>query len=44
MCDDICSNCHVPDNPEKMKRLVLLQTPAHEAAEIRRVMAEVRSN
>ena len=44
MRDGTCSNCHVPDNPEKMKRLVLLQTPAHAAAEIRRVMAEVRRN
>ena len=44
MRDGTCNNCHVPDNPEKMKRLVLLQTPAHAAAEIRRVMAEVRTN
>jgi hypothetical protein len=27
-----------------MKRLVLLQTPAHAAAEIKRVMAAVRNN
>jgi hypothetical protein len=39
-----CTTCHVPDNPEKMKRLVLLQTPAHAAAEIKRVMAAVRNN
>src|SRR3989442_13635144 len=39
-----CNTCHVPDNPEKMKRLVLLQTPAHGAAEIKRVMAAVRDN
>jgi hypothetical protein len=39
-----CNTCHVPDNPEKMKRLVLLQTPAHAAAEIRRLMAAVRNN
>ena len=39
-----CNNCHTPDNPEKMKRLVLLQTPAHAAAEIKRVMAAVRDN
>jgi hypothetical protein len=37
-------NCHSPDNPEKMKRLVLFQTPAHAAAEIKRVMAAVRDN
>jgi hypothetical protein len=39
-----CNACHVPDNPDKMKRLVLLQTPAHAAAEINRVMAAVRNN
>ena len=39
-----CNTCHVPDNPEKLKRLVLLQTPAHAAAEIKRVMAAVRDN
>jgi hypothetical protein len=44
MRDGTCSNCHVPNNPEKMKRLVLLQTPVHAAAEIRRVMNEVRTN
>jgi hypothetical protein len=44
MRNGTCHHCHVPDNPEKMKRLVLLQTPAHAAAEIRRVMAAVRSN
>jgi hypothetical protein len=43
MREGTCNNCHVPNNPEKMKRLVLLQTPAHAAAEIRRVMAEVRT-
>jgi hypothetical protein len=39
-----CNACHAPDNPEKMKRLVLFQTPAHAAAEIKRVMAAVRDN
>src|SRR5262245_12530974 len=39
-----CNACHAPDNPEKMKRLVLFQTPAHAAGEIRRVMAAVRDN
>jgi hypothetical protein len=43
MREGTCNNCHVPNNPEKMKRLVLLQTPAHAAAEIKRVMAEVRT-
>lgn len=39
-----CLGCHVPDNPNKMKRLVLLQTPAHAAAEISRVMHAVRKD
>lgn len=37
-----CDTCHVPDNPQKMKRLVLLQTPAHAAVEIKRVLRAVR--
>jgi hypothetical protein len=37
-----CMACHVPSNPSKMNRLVLLQTPAHAAAEIKRVMSTVR--
>ena len=44
MRNGTCNTCHVPDNPDKMKRLVLLQTPAHAAAEISRVMAAVGSN
>jgi len=44
MRNGTCNMCHVPDNPEKMKRLVLFQTPAHAAAEIKRLMAAVRSN
>src|SRR6476660_8188852 len=44
MRNGTCNACHVPDNPEKMKRLVLFQTPAHAAAEIKRVMAAVRDN
>ena len=44
MRDGTCNNCHVPSNPEKMSRLVLLQTPAHAAAEITRVMAAVRTD
>jgi len=34
----------VPDNPDKIKRLVLLQTPAHAAAEIQRVLKAVRED
>jgi len=37
-----CLSCHVPDNPEKMKRLVLLQSPAHASREIHRVLKAVR--
>src|SRR5437867_3315764 len=44
MRNGTCNTCHVPDNPDKMKRPVLLQTPAHAAAEISRVMAAVGSN
>jgi hypothetical protein len=44
MRNGTCNNCHVPDNPDKMKRLVLLQTPAHAAAEISRVVTAVGSN
>jgi len=39
-----CFECHVPNNPDKMKRLVLLQTPMHAAAEIKRVMKSVRED
>jgi mono/diheme cytochrome c family protein len=39
-----CSSCHVPNNPASQKRLVLLQTPAHAAGEIERVVESVRSN
>lgn len=37
-----CLSCHVPNNPEKMKRLVLLQSPAHASSEIQRVLKTVR--
>ncbi len=39
-----CMSCHVPNNPDKMKRLVLLQTPAHAASEIGRVIKSVRED
>jgi hypothetical protein len=39
-----CLDCHVPNNPEKMKKLVLLQSPAHAAGEIKRVMDAVRKD
>ncbi len=39
-----CNDCHVPNNPDKSKRLVLLQTPAHAAAEIKRLLKSVRTD
>jgi len=44
MRDAQCDSCHVPDNPDGMKRLVLLQTPAHAAGEIERLMKAVRED
>ncbi|HMH16733.1 MAG TPA: hypothetical protein VK572_01165 [Burkholderiales bacterium] len=44
MRDAQCDSCHVPSNPDKMKRLVLLQTPAHAAGEIERLMKAVRDD
>jgi hypothetical protein len=42
--DGQCDQCHVPNNPDGMKKLVLLQTPAHAAAEIKRVLKSVRED
>ena len=39
-----CNACHVPDNPSRMNRLVLLQTPVHAASEIKRFMKAVRDD
>jgi hypothetical protein len=39
-----CDGCHAPDNPSHTNRLVLLQTPAHAASEIKRLMRVVRDN
>jgi hypothetical protein len=39
-----CLGCHVPDHPDKTKRLVLLQTPAHAASEISRLIDAVRKD
>ncbi len=44
MRESQCMDCHVPNNPDGMKRLVLLQTPMHAAAEIKRVMDSVRKD
>jgi len=39
-----CHQCHAPDNYTAMKRLVLMQTPAHAAGEIKRIMQSVRED
>ena len=39
-----CNECHAPDNSVGMKRLVLMQTPAHAAGEIKRIMRAVRED
>ena len=39
-----CNECHAPDNYVGMKRLVLMQTPAHAAGEIKRIMRAVRED
>jgi hypothetical protein len=44
MRDAQCNNCHVPNNPWKMRRLVLMHSPAHAAGEIARLMAAVRED
>jgi hypothetical protein len=40
--DSQCLQCHVPNNPDGTKRLVLLQTPLHAAGEIPRLLRSVR--
>ncbi len=44
MRDAQCLDCHVPNNPDKMNKLVLLQSPAHAAGEIKRLMEAVRKD
>ena len=39
-----CLQCHVPNNPQRAPRLVLLQSPAHAAAEIKRLMKQVQTD
>ncbi len=39
-----CTKCHVPNNPDKMSRLVLLSTPAHAAGEIERLIKSVKED
>ena len=44
MRDAQCDNCHIPNNPMPMRRLVLMHTPAHAAGEIARLMKAVRED
>lgn len=42
--DSDCMSCHVPNNPDKMKQLVLLQTPIHAASEIDRLVKSIKED
>jgi len=44
MRDAQCENCHMPNNPYPMRRLVIMHTPAHAAGEIVRLMKAVRED
>jgi hypothetical protein len=44
MRDADCMSCHVPNNPDKMKKLVLLQTPIHAASEIERLVKSIKED
>src|SRR5437870_829205 len=44
MRDAQCENCHMPNNPLPMRRLVIMHTPAHAAGEIGRLMKAVRED
>ena len=44
MRESQCQACHVPNNPDKMSRLVLLSTPAHAAGEVDRVIKSVKED
>ena len=39
-----CLQCHVPNNPQRSTKLVLLQSPAHAAAEIKRLLKQVTTD
>lgn len=39
-----CLQCHIPSNPNRSTKLVLLQSPAHAAAEIKRLIKQVRGD
>ncbi len=42
--DSQCLQCHVPNNPQRSTKLVLLQSPAHAAAEIKRLLKQVTTD
>jgi hypothetical protein len=44
MRESQCTSCHVPNNPDKISRLVLLSTPAHAAGEIDRLIKSVKED
>lgn len=44
MRESQCMSCHVPSNPDKMSRLVLLSTPAHAAGEVDRLIEAVKED
>jgi len=44
MRESQCTSCHVPNNPDKMSRLVLLSTPVHAAGEIDRLIKAVKED
>lgn len=44
MRESQCTSCHVPNNPDKMSRLVLLSTPAHAAGEVDRLIKAVQED
>ncbi|HSV44262.1 MAG TPA: hypothetical protein VLJ58_00605 [Ramlibacter sp.] len=44
MRESQCTSCHVPNNPDKMSRLVLLSTPAHAAGEVDRLIKSVKED
>ncbi|WP_143762950.1 hypothetical protein [Ramlibacter tataouinensis] len=44
MRESQCTSCHVPNNPDKMSRLVLLSTPVHAAGEIDRLIRSVKED
>src|SRR5436853_667468 len=44
MRDAQCENCHMPNNPLPMRRLVIMHTPAHASGEIGRLMKAGRED